>query len=279
MPMCELNHKKTITFRSGPGMTALQTRPIFSVIHALKDLDDTELNGLQDKARWKRVPAGHELIRHMGAAHAVYFLCEGKMRARVVSASGREVGIRMIETGDVIGEMAVITGMPRNADVIAETECVIAEMDSEVFMESIMKHPTVLLNLLRATIELVSDANDRIMELSAINVRDRINAEILRLATHQRVADGLMSGEDCEHGGDVEAGIAITINPAPSHERIASFVGTTREAVTKQFSVLTKDGLISARRGEIVVNDYQALKTRVSQYVGEGASWYKNSNA
>jgi hypothetical protein len=73
-------------------------------------------------------------------------------------------------------------------------------------------------------------------------VRHRIHNELLRLA----------------HGGEQDKGSAI-ISPAPKHTDIASYIGTRREAVSRELSYLTRMGLIERQAGRLVIRDVARL--------------------
>lgn len=232
---------------------------MLSKIDILKDLDDPALEELKSKSKWRRIAPRQTLILHQTPARSVYFLCEGMMYATMNGPNGREAGIEKYYSGDVIADFAVLAGLDNEYDVVADTECLIAELPAEDFQSFAQSHAALCRNLLLKSISAYRAAILRIRELSLIKVRDRITAEIYRLALDEGSAAESTELTDEE---------AVHIDPAPSHERIAIFTGTTREAVSKQLSYLSKAGILKHRRGEIVVTDITALKRMVSANAG-----------
>ena len=92
----------------------------------------------------------------------------------------------------------------------------------------------------------------RVYEFSTLAVSNRIQAELLRLAS---LAD--------------PAGKAARIAPAPTHTEIASRVSTHREAVTRELARLSRIGLIERERNALLVKDVERLAEMVHEATGE----------
>jgi CRP-like cAMP-binding protein len=58
------------------------------------------------------------------------------------------------------------------------------------------------------------------------------------------------------------------ITPAPTHADIASRIGTHREAVTRVLNDLKGNGLLTRRRGALVVSDVNQLTRIVNNALG-----------
>ena len=90
----------------------------------------------------------------------------------------------------------------------------------------------------------------RVYEFSALGVKERIRAEIVRAA--RKVS---------------KSGVEVEINDMPTHEEIANRITTHREAVTKEFSFLTKQGLIKKEGKKLIVPDVQALANLITEEI------------
>ena len=93
---------------------------------------------------------------------------------------------------------------------------------------------------------------ERVVEFSTLGVKNRIHAELLRLAN--------------KHMQDENRAV---ISPAPTHADIASRVSTTREAVTREMSHLGQIGVIERRSGTLVVCDTAKLTQMVQEVRGQ----------
>src|SRR5438132_12815589 len=65
------------------------------------------------------VNAGDALCQRGDPGDAAWVVLEGELEVRATSAGGRHVRLAVLGAGEVAGEMAVLDGGPRSADMIA----------------------------------------------------------------------------------------------------------------------------------------------------------------
>ena len=85
--------------------------------------------------RPKSAMPGDRVIRAGDPADLAYFIADGKVEVRV---KGRKI---VLGRGDFFGEMGLITGEPRSADVIALDYCQFLTIGREDFQRFLQKHP------------------------------------------------------------------------------------------------------------------------------------------
>jgi CRP/FNR family cyclic AMP-dependent transcriptional regulator len=73
-----------------------------------------------------------------------------------VRKKGRKVAV--LSSGDVVGEMSLVTRQPRNATVTAETEVAALVMDPREFAAVMEGHPKVAVKILRTVAERLVEA-------------------------------------------------------------------------------------------------------------------------
>jgi CRP-like cAMP-binding protein/sugar phosphate permease len=78
----------------------------------------------------REVPAGSRVVQHGDVADAVYFILGGQATAGVPEEGGYR-GLATMGAGDFFGEIAALTGSPRTADVVADTELTVMEVPAE----------------------------------------------------------------------------------------------------------------------------------------------------
>ena len=142
---------------------------------------------LAKKLRWKRYRAGQQIIGHLDESTDVCLVIEGKVRVTVYSPAGKDVTFRDVEAGDCFGELAAIDGLPRSATVAALTDALIAYMSAGIFWEILRTHSDVAALVLKKLASLVRSLSERVFEFSALAVRNRVHAELLRLARHHMI--------------------------------------------------------------------------------------------
>ena len=143
-------------------------------------LTEEERAALADKLVSTRFSAGEIVTREGDTAEWLYVLTEGTAGARVSGADGREHGrVASLQPGQFFGEMALLTGAPRSATVVAETDVHCYKLDRESFLEIIQARPLMAEDISRLLAQ-------RRLELDA--TRDQLNEESKQrqLATTQR---------------------------------------------------------------------------------------------
>ncbi len=74
--------------------------------------------------RYELVP-GDRLIVASERTHDVFFLVSGQLGVHLPTASGHKIRVRAMGPGTIVGEIAYLTGQPRNADVVCEEATVV----------------------------------------------------------------------------------------------------------------------------------------------------------
>ncbi len=227
-------------------------------IEIFADLPPDDLVAVDQRCRWRHCDSEQQILGHMDDTHDVYFIVKGEVRATVYALSGKEVTFRDIGAGQIFGEFAAIDGKPRSANVVALKPSVVASLSAEAFWEVLLEHPEVAASTLKLLTKQIRVLSERVFEFSALAVKNRIHAELLRLA-YAHMAD------DNDDGDDNRAVIA----PIPTHADIAHRVSTHREAVTRELSAMTRAGLVERREGALVVPDVDHLARLVQEVLGD----------
>jgi small-conductance mechanosensitive channel/CRP-like cAMP-binding protein len=109
----------------------------------LHGLTPEEKRSLSDHLRYAPFTAG-ETMTHQGAvAHWLYIVTAGKAEVRM-HAEGKEARVACIEAPGFFGEMGLMTGAPRTADVIAITDVECYRLDKEGFESIVTSRPDLV---------------------------------------------------------------------------------------------------------------------------------------
>ena len=219
-----------------------------SGIDLFQDLSGPELEAIGKLCQWKRYARSQQIIGDQDQSSNVFFIIDGEVRTAIYSPSGKEVSLRDLGRGKSIGELSAIDGAPRSANVTALTNAVLASMPATVFRTVLRDYPEVSKRMTFYLVDLVRKLSDRVVEFSVLAVRNRIHAELLRLARQQGAA-----------------GSSARLSPAPTHVDIANRVATHREAVTRELNVLAKSGLLEKQPGALFIPDIAALEVLVNE--------------
>jgi CRP-like cAMP-binding protein len=217
-------------------------------VRLLQGLPQERLEILAGQCSWRRVEAGQVIVARNSADRDVHLVVSGRVRVTSFSAGGRQVTFRDEEAGEMFGDLAAIDARPRSADVLALEDVLVASLTPDAFRDLIAAEPLVRERVLQRLAGLVRMLSERVIELSTLGVQNRIHAELLRLA---RQAGGAEN--------------RVRLDPAPKHADIASQVSTYREQVTRELSLLVKQGLLRKEGTALVLTDVERLARMVQE--------------
>jgi CRP/FNR family cyclic AMP-dependent transcriptional regulator len=221
----------------------------FDARQALRDaeifkcLDDEAIGQVSNLVKWKQYRKGVEVIPYKDESDDVYFIASGQVRITIFSFAGKEISYQDLGPGAMFGELSAIDQLPRTANVITLEIVRIGAMSRNDYWGLIDRYPGVAAAALKRLASLVRFLVDRVYQYGALDVKDRIRTEVLRLARES------MSGDD----------IAI-IQHFPTHNEIANRVNTHREAVTRELNELSRMGLIEQNQRVLTVTAVSHLE-------------------
>lgn len=199
----------------------------------------------------RKYAKGQQVLREMAKDNNMYFIRRGEVRVTLFSKDGREVSFADLRVGDNFGELSVIDGKPRSANVIALADSEILIMPPAVFRRMYMQHPAVAIGLLKQLAAMIRRLCDRIFEFSTVGVNNRIHAELLRLAKRHIDLDGV-----------------ARIPNVPTHAMLASRVSCHREAVSRELKRLQNEGVLQKKNRRLIVPDIARLQRMVEHVLG-----------
>jgi CRP/FNR family cyclic AMP-dependent transcriptional regulator len=216
-------------------------------IPLFRTLDPHDLQSVEGSCVWRQVAAQEWVVDREGEGTDVFFVLHGHLRV-VVSAGGRETILRDLQDGDFFGELAAIDLKPRSAGIVAIANSLLARMPASAFRRAIHEHPDVCDQVLAVLVGQIRMLANRANETSGLSMKQRLWAELLRLARPVQTAPG-----------------SPVISPPPTHSELAARVSSHREAVTRELGALERAGLIARRRGAIAVLDEVRLRRMLAE--------------
>ena len=207
-------------------------------------LDAHALDEIVRHGRTRRLARGTVIFRHGEKATACHVLVSGRARiARSAEDAGNLV-IRYVGPGEVFGALALFHGGGYPADASAITDCVEIQWPAAALMELIERYPRIALNALRIVGRRLDELQERIRELTAERVEQRVAHALVRLAKQ--------AGTTVERG--IEIGFPL------SRKDIAAMTGTRHYTVSRILSDWQERGIIAGSRKHITVCDLRALE-------------------
>ena len=202
----------------------IDRRAALATFDVLRGLAPAELDALVAQCAWRPYEKGREVIEQEGGSKDVYFIASGRLRITIYAASGREVAFRDLTQGASVGELSAVDGLSRSTSVVALEESWIASISRDQFWTLLRTKPAVMENVIKGLVALVRNLTERVVDYSTLGVRNRIQAELVRMARETKPKTN-----------------QCVISPAPKHADLASRVSTNREEVAREFSHLSKE--------------------------------------
>ena len=215
-------------------------------IEILQGLTPSARHDLAARCAWRAYGPRQLIVGHEEASRTVFFLVSGRVRVSVYSSAGKRVTYSDIESGEMFGEFAAIDSEPRSASVEATQASLIASMSPDLFWEMLRMHPEVNAAVLRRLTRKARSLSRQLYEFSTLNARERLHLELLRLAS-----------------GSLNASGTAVIKDAPTHEDLATRIGSQRETVSREMADLADHGIIEQERRILTIKNLSALRRLV----------------
>lgn len=205
---------------------------------------------LDAQGRLMTVLRGRSVIELGSETSDVYIVVSGALRVTQISQSGREVIFRDAKSGDMFGEFSALDHKPRSASIFALEESKVLVVKSDQFLRLIHAEQSHVDWMFGVLIDRLRALTDKVFELSALSVRNRLHCEIIRLA-----------------GTGVEGEKGIVVEPAPTHNELAARIGAYRETVSREISYLSKKSMLELRRKKLIIMDLPGIVGELSGHL------------
>jgi CRP-like cAMP-binding protein len=216
-------------------LAVLRRHPMFS------DLEPAALDQLCRYAKHSTLKRGATIVSRGDPGNSLIAVVSGTAKVSVSSADGRSAILNLIGPGEIFGEVAVLDGLARTADVTANTNCEIFIIDRRDFLPFVRSQPALAMKLIELLCTRLRRTSDQVEEVILQNLPGRLASALLRLTEKHKLAPGGRT-------------IAIT------QQEISEMVGMTRESINKQLRAWAARNWVRLEHGAIVVLDAEPLR-------------------
>lgn len=117
------------------------------------DFTPEQLDKLVGGSRPVSYEPGEAIVHYGEDAQFLGLLIEGQIAASVIGDGDERHELGRLEVGGMFGEMALMTGEPTMADLIAVTPCQVLRVPIDIFQTAIMSHPQAMQRIGRTLAE------------------------------------------------------------------------------------------------------------------------------
>ena len=205
------------------------------------DLSEEELGYISEKMIARHYESGKFIFLEDSEGEQCFFVVQGSVKVTRLSKDGREVILAMLNEGEFFGEMALLDGESRSANVIALEETEVLTLNREDFLVVLHDYPQIAIQLLKEMADRLRKSDRQIASLSLSDAEKRIALCIIRFADEQGV---IKRGQ-------------VSIPKMPIQQDIANMEGTSRETVSLAINLLEKEHFIKRQGRELLILDYK----------------------
>lgn len=187
-------------------------------------------------AHLRRLSRGQVLFVTGEPSESLFVVVSGRLRVYASSPRGDEVIFGLVGPGDSVGELTMLDGGARSADVDAVESSTLVSVPSSLVRDLLREHPEVLFDLAASLAADVRRLSGRTTDLVFLDLR-------------RRVAKLLLD----------DAGERDVVELALSQSGVAARVGATRQSLNRALAELVRRGWIGTDGQRVTLLDRESL--------------------
>ena len=220
----------------------LKNVPIFS------DLSDSDLTKIATKMIPREYEKGKIILLEESLGESFFIITSGAVKVTRLSDDGREVILAILGESDFFGEMSLLDGGGRSANIVANETANMLTLSRRDFLECLESYPKIAISLLEELAIRLRKSDQQIESLSLSDSEQRIGITLIRLA---------------EELGTIKQG-NVFINDLPFQQDIANMAGTSRETVSRTLKLLEEKSLIKKENRVLTIFKFDSFRTAFS---------------
>jgi len=201
-------------------------------------LDNDDLMRLAQIARVSNLAPDTLLFSQGDESDGLYCVAGGIVRIFLTAEDSRELTIQLFEEGEVIGEIALIDGLPRSAGAATLTETKLIFIPRQSFLTLLDSSSQLQRQIILSLCERLRQTNEQVNRAVFHDLRHRLLVLLRQLALIH---------------GRIDKDVAV-VELDLTQGTLAQMLGASREAVNKQIRALTKEGRLSIQGHHLIVH-------------------------
>jgi CRP-like cAMP-binding protein len=217
----------------------LKEIPLFS------ELSNKDLERILQVASRQKYHKDNLILIEEEIGSTMFVILSGRVKISRISDDGREVILSILSEGDFFGEMSLLDGQTRSANVTAIEESELLVIRREEFLQMLRDYPQIAINLLKELAQRIRKSDEHIKSLSLQDATGRVASTLLRIAEDSGV---LRKGQ-------------VEISELPLQQDLANMAGTSRETISRVIKSLMQQGYLKKQKGKIIILDYDKFRS------------------
>lgn len=181
----------------------------------------------------------------------VFLIRKGLVEFSLLAASSKETLFRECGPGELFGELAALDDSLRSVNATVVRNAELYRMKANQFQNLLQESEEFRHWFDRLLAHRIRELSQRVFALSTMTVPCRIWNDLINRADHAGRVDG-----------------PIILADFPTHKKLASFLGTHREAVSRELRELAKEGIVSQKGRILRILDLERLNAMLRRHLG-----------
>ena len=220
----------------------LKNVPIFA------DLSSSDLEKISNKMILRNYNKGQVILLEESKGETFFVIKTGEVKVTKLSDDGREVILAILGESDFFGEMSLLDGEGRSANIVANEDSTALTLSRNDFLSCLESYPKIAISLLEELAVRLRKSDKHIESLSLSDSEHRIGITIARLA---------------EEIGTIKKGI-VSIKKLPFQQDIAIMAGTSRETVSRTIKLFEDQKILTRNGRALTIFDFNSFKKSFS---------------
>ena len=220
----------------------LRNVPIFTA------LSDSDLNMIASKMVSRDYEKGQMILLEESTGETFFIITSGTVKVTRLSDDGREVILALLGESDFFGEMSLLDGEGRSANIVANEDAEVMTLSRRDFLEYLETYPKIAIALLEELAVRIRKSDQQIESLSLSDSEQRIGITLIRLA---------------EESGTIKRG-DVTVQNLSYQQDIANMAGTSRETVSRTLKLLEDKKLVKRNGSDITIFNFNIFRQSFS---------------
>jgi CRP/FNR family cyclic AMP-dependent transcriptional regulator len=220
----------------------LRKVPIFS------DLSDSDLEKISSKMISRIYEKGKMILLEESEGETFFIILSGVVKVTRLSDDGREVILAILGESDFFGEMSLLDGEGRSANIVANEESEVVTLSRRDFLDCLQKYPKIAIALLEELAVRLRKSDQHIESLSLSDSEQRIGITLIRLA---------------EELGTIKQG-DVNVKNLPFQQDLANMAGTSRETVSRTLKLLESKNLLKRDGRNLTIYKFDSFRQTFS---------------
>jgi len=223
-------------------ISLLKAIPLFS------ELSDSDLREIEKVSVRQVFKKDNMILIEEEVGSTMFIILEGRVKISRISDEGREVILSILSEGDFFGEMSILDGQTRSANVVTLEDSKILVIRREDFLQMLHDYPQIAINLLKELAHRLRRSDSQIKSLSLQNATGKVASTLLRIA---------------DDSGKIYKG-QVEIPRLPPQQDLANMAGTSRETISRVIKTLTEQGYLRKEGSRLIILDYESFRSEFS---------------